>query len=409
MNTTATISWFFDQRRPKKDGTFPIKLTVYHQGEKRRYTSGFSLSAAEWGKINGARLKDASLRDLKNALDKIKQTANKIVDRAEDFNFDEFERQFLQSSNGHSNKKGLVDLYNEIINSYRKNGYEGSARAYQESLNAFLKYKKNISFQDITPSFLNSFEKNFIHKGKSITSVGIYARQLRAVFNEAINRGLIQKEQYPFIKYKIPGGYNKKKSLTNLEIKAILDFQSDSFLENQAIAFWKLSYLCNGMNIGDLLRLKKENVQANSILFNRAKTINTKKSECKTIEVILLDEIKDLLEIWGSKNAVKKDDYIFPVIDHAMTPAQQKDAIKSFNRKINQQLEKIAVRLELSGRLSNMTARHSFATKLKRDNTSAEMIGDLLGHSNLKTTQNYLGSFADETLISTAKKLLIFN
>jgi site-specific recombinase XerD len=44
-----------------------------------------------------------------------------------------------------------------------------------------------------------------------------------------------------------------------------------------------------------------------------------------------------------------------------------------------------------------MAARHSFSTVLKRSGASIEFISESLGHSNLKTTENYLDSFEDET------------
>ncbi len=409
MNTSATITLFFDQRRAKKDNRYPIKISVYYQGEKRRYNTIYSAVPAEWIKVNGARLKDTSLKDLKAKLDKVKQDSLAIINSMEEFDFDSFEKQFLASSKGISTKRGLVELYNEIINTCRKNGNEGSARAYQDSLNAFIRFKKNLSFKDVTADFLNAFEKDFLKKGKSLTSVGIYARQLRAVFNEAINRGLIKKETYPFSRYKIPGGYNKKKSLSKKEIATVFSFQSESPLENEAISFWKLAYLCSGMNIGDILRLKDENLHDKFLLFNRSKTINTKKTEQKPIQVPLNDEAKALIKRLRVANSSKTEDFIFAILNGQMTPIEEKNAIKAFNRKINQQLEKIAERLELSGRLSNMTARHSFATMLKRQNESIEMIGELLGHSNVKTTQNYLASFTDDSLLNVSKKLLDFN
>lgn len=409
MNTSATINLFFDQRRAKKDGTYPVKLSVYYLGEKRRYNTLYSATPAEWVKINGARLKDASLKDLKSGLDKVKQDASSILDDLEEFDFDSFERRFFANNNGMAVRKGLVELYTEVIDIRRKNGNEGSARSYHDSLNALLRFKKNLSFKDITPEFLNAFERDFVKNGKSPTSVGIYMRQLRAIINEAINRGLVKREDYAFARYKIPGGYNKKKALSSGEIETVMRFESDAFLENQAIAFWKLSFLCGGMNIGDLLRLKKENISGDIISFNRSKTINTRKSASKTIQVGLIKQSWELIEVWGKTEGLKKDDYIFPVLNHTMTAAEQKDAIKSFNRKINQQLEKIADKLQLSGRLSNMTARHSFATTLKRKHVSAEVIGDFLGHANIKTTQNYLDSFTHETIIDTTKKLIQFD
>lgn len=50
-----------------------------------------------------------------------------------------------------------------------------------------------------------------------------------------------------------------------------------------------------------------------------------------------------------------------------------------------------------------------FAITLKRNEVSAGMIGDLPGHSSLKITQNYLGSFTDDAIINTAKKLIEFD
>ena len=53
-----------------------------------------------------------------------------------------------------------------------------------------------------------------------------------------------------------------------------------------------------------------------------------------------------------------------------------------------------------------MTARHSFATVLKRKDANPLLISDLLGHSSLKTTESYLGSFMNEQLLNTSKMLL---
>jgi integrase len=390
MDNKPTITFFFDSRAEKKGGIFPIKLSLYHLGRTRRFRTTFNLTLSDWKKVNSARLKDASLKDVKSGLAKLEQRAKAIIAEMEEFDFDDFKRLYLGSGKSQNAKRDLVDLYNEIIDLNRKKGNEGSARAYQDSLNAFTRFKKGLSFKDLTPEFLSSFEKCYLGEQKSLTTVGIYARQLRAVYNEGIHRGLVKKESYPFARYKIPGGYNTKKALTNSEIKAVLAFESASPLEQEAISFWKLSYLCSGMNIGDILKLKNENIHEEFILFNRSKTANTKKSEQKTIQVPLREETKGLIQQQRALNSHKKDDLVFSVLNKKMSPSEEKDAVKSFNRKINQQLGKIANKLKLGGRLSNMTARHSFATMMKRGNQPIGIISDMLGHSSLKTTQNYL-------------------
>ena len=123
--------------------------------------------------------------------------------------------------------------------------------------------------------------------------------------------------------------------------------------------------MCNGINIGDLLKLKKQNIDNEFIIFKRSKTLRTKK-EPKIISVALLPETKALIEKHKNGKYRNSQDYIFPVLKPGLSDEEQKRLIANFNRSNNQQLDKICKRLEIAGKLSNMTARHSFATVLEQ-------------------------------------------
>jgi site-specific recombinase XerD len=45
------------------------------------------------------------------------------------------------------------------------------------------------------------------------------------------------------------------------------------------------------------------------------------------------------------------------------------------------------------GKISTYTARHSYATVLKRAGSNIAFISESLGHGDLKTTEAYLSSF----------------
>jgi len=51
------------------------------------------------------------------------------------------------------------------------------------------------------------------------------------------------------------------------------------------------------------------------------------------------------------------------------------------------------------------TARHSYATVLKRSGAPVSFISESLGHSDIKTTQSYLASFENEAKREITKKL----
>jgi len=89
---------------------------------------------------------------------------------------------------------------------------------------------------DITPAFLKDYHASNTQKiiddktvGLSDTTIGIYVRSLRAVYNYAISLGIIKRdEMYPFGKrqYIIPAGRNIKKALSIAEVKMIHDYKT---------------------------------------------------------------------------------------------------------------------------------------------------------------------------------------
>jgi site-specific recombinase XerD len=72
--------------------------------------------------------------------------------------------------------------------------------------------------------------------------------------------------------------------------------------------------------------------------------------------------------------------------------------IRTFIRNTNKRLVKIGEELGLTMKMTSYVARHCFATIQKNNNAPLAYISEALGHSNLKTTQNYFGRFEDEGL-----------
>ena len=71
-------------------------------------------------------------------------------------------------------------------------------------------------------------------------------------------------------------------------------------------------------------------------------------------------------------------------------------------------MKRIGKGLGIDSKLTTYSARHSFATVLKRSGAPIEFISESLGHADLRTTETYLGSFEDSTRESFQKQLLNF-
>jgi integrase len=320
------------------------------------------------------------------------------------FTFEAFEKLF-------EIKRGdIINVfwhYESRIQDLRASNRFGTALTLEsslKSLKSFLLAKngrvpKVLHFQDITVKFLEKYEDWMTEsEGKSLTTVGIYLRALRSVLNSAIDSKIIDKEIYPFgpKRYEIPASSNTKKAFDSDQLEKL--FQAVPKIEEQQKAkdFWFFSFVCNGMNIKDIVYLKWKNINDGQIEFIREKTKRTKKAKQKVIQVPLTDFAKSFIERYENKDRAKSS-YVFPIIDDRMSEEEKDQKKRSFTRFINQHLKNLAKDNGLNEDVSTYWARHSFATMAVRKKASLEFVSEALGHSDLKTTKNYFAGFEDKT------------
>jgi len=330
MNPNISISIIQDNRRAKKNNTYPVKIRVTHLRKQKYYTTGYSFSESDFSKIFDRNVPKDLVRPRYFIFD-LEKKARKIVENLDDFTFERFERSYLS---GKTSKNNLFILYNDYISQLKKEGKIGTAISYEYSMKSLQRFKNNLSFVKITSEFLKEYEKWMLANGKSITTVGIYLRSLKAIYNVAISKGYIPQEKYPFgnNKYQIPAGRNIKKALTIKEVKKIFDYTpSDDYSEAYSRDMWLFSYLCNGVNMKDIARLKYKNIDNGSIVFIRAKTAQTNRKQQKPIVAVLTKEAKDMINKWGNK-PIENDTYIFPILENGLSPEQE-------HRKIHQAVQ----------------------------------------------------------------------
>ncbi|MBK7099540.1 MAG: tyrosine-type recombinase/integrase [Sphingobacteriales bacterium] len=236
-----------------------------------------------------------------------------------------------------------------------------------------------------------------LKNGKSITTVGIYLRALRAIYNlQNIDRSL-----YPFGEraggYSIPTGKNIKKALPIEDISKIVFFDAKAgTMQEMARDYWIFIYLGNGMNVKDFCLLKRKNISGNILTYQRAKTVRSKK-EPQMITVSLKPEAKEVIRKWGVLS-IDPESYLFPHLQKKMTAERQREVYQQVTKNINKYIKQIAKEVGINSEVTTYFARHSFATILKRTGSSVELVSELLGHSNTKITQSYLASFENEAI-----------
>jgi integrase/recombinase XerD len=439
---SVNVLIILDCRKVKKNGKFSVKLRVYAQKTTMYYPTIFDLTKEDFEKLKARRVSD-ELTKIKESLNSLELAARLAAKDAYLFTFQEFERDFViqQPCLKHKAPKDLPDGsdapfdfrpylskfpilqstfdpgtvghgYLSYIKRLIQEGRLGTAVTYHCSYTSLKKFKWCNRFNDVTPSHLMQYENWLRETGKSKTTIGMYIRPLRCIFNEAIIEGYIRKERcYPFgrRKYQIPTGKNIKKALTAEEIKKLYYYQCNPDLPNEQKArdFWFFSYFGNGINIKDLVALKFKNIRDGFIFYERIKTATTMRSDPKTIAIPINEDMKVIIDRWGNRDQ-HPNNYIFTVLDGTENNLLRYKLSQQFISLINKRMKGIAKNLEIDKPVTTYVARHTFSTVLKRSGASTEYIQEALGHVDPKTTQSYLDSFEMEVKKEYAGKLLGF-
>jgi integrase/recombinase XerD len=151
-----------------------------------------------------------------------------------------------------------------------------------------------------------------------------------------------------------------------------------------------LSFYGRGINFIDLIQLKKADLYKETITYKRSKT-----------EVIVNFKINDF---WKRKIEEYKSSpdslYLFKIIHN-----NQNSKIYINNKKekylkiyINTPLKRIINDLGIKKKITYYCARHSFATILKFNNISIDIIKEALGHKDIKSAMSYLNTLPSNTI-----------
>lgn len=390
----AEASIYIDELRPKINGKCSIKVKVTYNRKRRYYSTGIELSIEDFNKVFNAKRKNDEQKEIEKKLIYFKNKATTIIEKLNVFTFDSFEEHFLDQRNTLNSVSFAFDKYIEQL---KLENRLGTAVSYECARNSLSAFRKNLTFAEITPKLLKKYENWMLENNKSVSTIGIYLRSLRAIYNLQN----IDKSLYPFgdnkNKYSIPTSKNIKKALTVEEIAKIYNYEAPKgTIKEMAKDYWLFLYLCNGMNVKDFCLLKWEDKENNMLHYKRSKTERSKK-ESKLISVALKPEALEIIKKWG-QISVLRNAYIFPHLKVGMNTERQRAIYQQLTKIINKYIKQICYELGIKKNVTTYFARHSFATVLKRSGVNIGMISELLGHSSVEVTESYLDSFEKEQI-----------
>ncbi|PRY09040.1 site-specific recombinase XerD [Pontibacter ummariensis] len=421
----VTLTTVLDTRRDTKEGLYPVKVRVTYRRIQKYYSTGKTMSLVDWEKLPVTKSKTwiGIRNEIQLTTDRVKDQVKDLI-KQDNFSFDNLNNRL---------GKGLSNTLNTVfiakIEELQKSGKVGTADWYRYTLRSIILFERSdidlklfkgekfkdtamsganrVSFAQITPTWLKRYENHLLGLGKSYTTISIYIRALQVVINYAKSTGFIKASQYPFGKgkYEIPQPEGRNIALTIADIGKIVKYECETDTVSMCRDLWFFSYLCNGANITDICKLRYSNIRNGEICFYRQKTVAKAKRK-KLICAFITPEMQEVIAKWGNKSRAPED-FIFPFLKGNETPTDERRIIKNITHLMNYRMKAIGEKLGI-GHITTYTARHSYASVLKRSGANIAFISESLGHNDLKTTENYLASFEQEERVKNAALLTNF-
>lgn len=382
-------SFELDKRAPRKDGAFPLKLKIYRSNtDFVRVGLKMHLPPEQWDEKR-ERVVNSVTATLDNArLNNCRVTIGKIIleiDESGDTPSMAEIRHRVEVALGRKVQKPMTfyAYYEEYANKV-------SVKKTQESFFTALKKVREYdpvdrSFPNITVGWLRDFEMFCKNSGMATNAISVYIRNIRTIYNRAIDDGIAQLNDYPFRRFKIKQERTRKRALTLEQIRALRDYPCTESQRQYRDIFMLIFYL-GGINIGDLLKLKE--IEGGYIYYSRSKTH-------APYQIKVEPEAMEIIECYRGK-------------DHLLAAADRYQNYEDFMRRCNRALQAIgAPPAEKSdatkpgpppadiskGTFRGLTtywARHSVATLMAEIDIPKDTIAKVLGHAENDVTSIYI-------------------
>lgn len=312
--------------------------------------------------------------------------------------FELMRRNIKAIINGEEPQSGqsLVHYFEEFMETKINESTRG---IYETTRKRLVMYDEKALIDDIDRRWLDGFLAHEIMRGRKMNGIAIDFRNMRAVFNWAIDNE--ETKNYPFRKFTIKTERQKFLYLSIEEMREYRDIEVEDFMEKYRDMFLLGFYLI-GINLSDLLELPANAIKHGRIVYRRKKTgrLYDIKVEPEALEIIN--------KYHGTKHLVR-------FLDDGTK-------LSSFKRRLGDYIKRIGkvelvknrrgalIKKQLKPLHDDIvwyTARRSWATIAASLDIPKEVIGKALGHSEWDSTTTDLYINFDNRKIDEANRKVI--
>lgn len=391
-----TTKLYLDTRAIKDDDPAPLKVAITKKRQAAYISLGIKLTKKQWD-AKKQRIIDApnklrlenyiknkmmeienAIMDLQTKGELTKQTATQIKNKV------------IAYLDPEVNKKDLfINRYIEYMNS---RSAQRTREIYETTLKKMRSFDSKVdtySFEDISKDWLKRLDFELIKKGLRKNSRNIHFRNIRAVFNDAIDNEITT--HYPMRTFDINPEQTEKRSLTIENLRTLFNYNVEPW-QQKYLDYFKLTFYLIGINPADILSCTDDNVVEGRLLYRRKKTgrLYSIRIEPEALEIIKKYRGKERLVNFSEK--MKSYKQFIGKANKGLKTIGPISKIKNLNKKPNDfQKEYHKAYNGIFPSISLYWARHTWATIAFSIGIPEEIIAEALGHSHgNRTTAIYI-------------------
>lgn len=384
-----------------KEGT--IYYQIIHNRVARQVKTGYRIYESEWnGNVSeiimlcsdGARA--AYLSEIADKVAGDKETFRHIIESLErqgsPYTSDDVVDEFLSLHT----RNTIFPFMEDVIARLDKLGKVRTSEAYVTTLSSFRRFRqdRDVALDNVNSDLMQSYEAWLKVTGVSPNSSSFYMRNLRAVYNRAVEKGLTL-QRHPFRHVYTGVDKTAKRAVSLVIIKRIKEAELSP---NSSIEFARdmflFSFYTRGMSMVDMAYLRKKDL-ANGVLTYRRR---------KTGQQLIIKWEKPMQKI-VDKYDTGDSVYLLPIIQPCLETDERTQYIYA-GHNINRNLKIIGRKLKLSLPLTMYSARHSWASIARSKNIPLSVISAGMGHDSEATTQIYLASLDNMEIDKANSRIL---
>lgn len=397
--------FYLDTRRAKVDALCVLKIAINHKGKSALISLESRLRQDQWDNDRGCVVNHPNEEMLNLYLIKLKQQVDSLLLRlaidgkTDNMTVGDLKTIVDMELNPHkaaTRKRNVKRLFAARFKSFAQSKRASTCRLYMATYRRMQAYAgrkfEQLAFEDITKEWLTGFDTFLSATSPSKNARNIHLRNIRAVFNEAIDDEITS--FYPFRRFKIRNTATRKRNLKVEDLRAFFNCPCDKNAQRHLDIF-KLMFMLIGINLVDLCNLKEIDDEGR-VTFYRAKTH-------RLYSIKVEDEAREIIEKYRGKK------YLIDILD------RYKD-YHDYCKRINLALKHIGP-YERKGRggkktvspmfpgISTYWARHSWATIAASLDIPRDTIAHALGHGNNTVTDIYIDF--DERKVDEANRRVL--